>query len=109
MKSDKPMKLVVSDSYKGNSKTFWNYIKSTKQESSGISPLKNEDGFLKSDSHSKANILNTQFQPAFNKEDTSSLPDKGPSPYPDSPTIEVNWKGGTQTPHGTKFLQGYRT
>ena len=29
----------------------------------------------------------------FTKEDTSSLPDKGPSPYPSMPNIEVNWKG----------------
>ena len=48
-----------------------------------------EGWFLKSDSTSKANILNDQFV----SEDTSSLPDKGPSPYPSMPDIEVNWKG----------------
>ena len=74
------MQDVVSDSYKGNSKKFWSYIKSTGQESAGVSPLKNEDGFLKSDNQSKANILNNQFESVFTKEDTSSIPDKGPSP-----------------------------
>ena len=27
------------------------------------------------------------------KKDTSTMPDKGPSPYPDMPKLEVNWKG----------------
>ena len=87
------MQEVVSDSYKGNPKKFWSYIKSAGQEASGVSPLKNEDGFLKSDSPSRANILNRQFESVFTKEDTSTMPDKGPSPHPDMPNIEVNWKG----------------
>ena len=87
------MEDVVSDSYKGNPKKFWSYIKSTRQESAGVSPLKNEDGFLKSDNLSKANILNNQFESVFTKEDTSSLPDKEPSPHPELPDITVNWKG----------------
>ena len=74
------MQDVVSDSYKGNPKKFWSYIKSTGQESAGVSPLKNEDGFLKSDNQSKANILNNQFESVFTNEDTSSIPDKGPRP-----------------------------
>ena len=87
------MKTAVSDTFKENPKKFWAYVKSTGQEASGVSPLKNKDGFLKSDSTSKANILNEQFVSVFTKEDTSSLPDKGPSPYPSMPNIEVNWKG----------------
>ena len=74
----------VSDSYKDNPKKFWTYIKSTGNESTGVSPLKNEDSFLKSDNQSKANILdlNNQFESVFTMKDTSSLPDKGPSPHP---------------------------
>ena len=83
----------MSDTFKENPKKFWAYVKSTGQEASGVFPLKNKDGFLKSDSTSKANILNEQFVSVFTKEDTSSLPDKGPSPYPSMPNIEVNWKG----------------
>ena len=65
------MQDVVSDSYKGNPKKFWSYIKSTGQESAGVSPLKNEDGSLKSDNQSKANCpqqptLN-QFSPRTRK------------------------------------------
>ena len=87
------MKEVVSDSFKGISKKFWQYVKSIKQESSGVIPLKDENWFLKIDSHSKANIVNTQFQSVFTKEDTSSLPDKGPNPYQDIHSIKVKWKG----------------
>ena len=94
---------VVSDSYKGNPKKFWSYIKSAGQEASGVSPLKNEDGFLKSDSPSRANILNRKFESVFPKEDTSTMPDKGPSPHPDMPDIEVNWKGVH------KLLKGLKT
>ena len=97
------MQEVVSDSYKGNPKKFWSYIKSAGQEASGVSPLKNEDGFLKSDSPSRANILNRQFESVFTKEDTSTMPDKGPSPHPDMPNIEVNWKGVH------KLLKGLKT
>ena len=86
------MQEVVSESYEGNRKTFWCYIKSAGSEATGLSPLKNEDGFLKSDSHSKANILNRQFESVFTKEDTSSMPDKGHSPYPDMPKLEANLK-----------------
>jgi hypothetical protein len=39
----------------------------------------NKDGFLHSDSHIKAEILNQQFQSVYTKEDTMTLPDKGNS------------------------------
>ena len=61
------MQEVVSDSYIGNPKKFWSYIKSAGQEASGVSPLINENGFLKSDSQSRANILNGQFESVFTK------------------------------------------
>jgi hypothetical protein len=41
---------------------FWAAIKSKKQESTGVSPLKNKEGFIHSDTTSKAEILNEQFQ-----------------------------------------------
>ena len=97
------MKTAVSDTFKENPKKFWAYVKSTAQEASGVSPLKNKGDFLKSDSTSKAYILNEQFVSVFTKEDTSSLPDKGPSPYPSSmPNIEVNWKGVHKQLNGLK-------
>ena len=97
------MQEVVSESYKGNPKKFWSFIKSAGQEATGVSPLKNEGGFLQSDSHSWANILNRHFESVFTKEDTSTMPDKGPSPYLDMPNLEANWKGVH------KLLKGLKT
>ena len=59
-------------------------------------------GFLKNDSHSKANILKRQFEVVFAK-GTSTMPDKDLSPYPDMPKLEVNWKGVH------KLLKGLKT
>ena len=39
---------LVSKDAQENPKTFWSYIKSKKQESSGVAPLKNKDSFLHS-------------------------------------------------------------
>jgi hypothetical protein len=41
-----------------------------------ITSLLNKDGFLHSDSHIKAEILNHQFQSVYTKEDTTTLLDK---------------------------------
>ena len=81
------MKTAVSDTFKDNQKTFRSFMKNTRQEATGVSQLKINDAFLKSDSTSKANILNDQFVSVFTKEDTNSLQDKGPIPYPSMPTI----------------------
>ena len=68
-------------------------MKAKKQESTGVAPLKNEDGFIHSNSQSKAEILNAQFQSVYTKEDLSSMPDKGPSPYPSMDNIVFNTRG----------------
>ena len=62
------MKETVSDCLKENPKKFWSVIKNTRQEATGVSSLKNKDGFLKSGSLSKANILNDQFVSTFTKD-----------------------------------------
>ena len=84
--------MVTSDQ-KDKPKHFWSYVKAKKQESTGVAPLKNEDGFIHSNSQSKAEILNAQFQSVYTKEDLSSMPDKGPSPYPSMDSILFNAKG----------------
>jgi hypothetical protein len=64
-------------------------IKSRKQESSGITSLKNKDDYLHSDTVSKADILNKQFHSVYTKEDHTNMPDKGPSPYPSMMKIQI--------------------
>ncbi|CAG2210271.1 ABCC5 [Mytilus edulis] len=61
----------------GITKQFWRYVKSRKQESSGVSTL-NVDGQIKEDNTSKAEALNNQFQSVFTEEDMASFPNMGP-------------------------------
>lgn len=87
------MEEIVSSDFRTNSKKFWAYVKSKGAESAGVPPLKNNNGFLKSDNLGKAEILNDQFKSVFTEEDTSNVPSKGKSPYPDMPGITVREKG----------------
>ena len=89
----KYMNDVISTDLKENPKRFWAAIKSKKQESTGVSPLKNKGGFIHSDTTSKAEILNEQFQSVYTKENTSTMPDKGQSKYPSMKDIVINTKG----------------
>ena len=52
---------TVNQDLTSNSKRFYSYVKSKRQETTGISPLLNQDGFLHSRSTNKAEILNQQF------------------------------------------------
>ena len=52
-----------------NTKSFWNYIKSQRQDTVGVSPLKKK-GQLYSDSNTKASILQDQVTSVFTTDDT---------------------------------------
>ena len=93
---------VIGQSAQENPKKFWSYIKGKKQESSGVSPLRNVDGVIHSEANVKANILNRQFVSVFTKEDKANIPDKGPSPYASSPYASM--EGITVTPNGVEKL-----
>ena len=64
-----------------NSKPFWRYIKSKRQNGNGVSPLK-ENGQLHSDSRRKAEIFTNQFLPQF-------LPRKTPQIYLNYPDHRI--------------------
>jgi hypothetical protein len=87
------MEDVVSENHKGNPKKFWAYVKSKRQDSSGVPPLKDKDGFVRSDSLTKAEILNAQFQSVYTRESMSHLPDMGSKQQPDMDRIIVNRRG----------------
>ncbi len=57
---------------KKDTKCFWRHVKSNRQDSMGVSPLQ-EKGVLQSDSSSKAQILNRQFQSVFTMEDVTTI------------------------------------
>ena len=84
---------TVSNDYRDNTKKFWSYVKSRGQETTGVSPLKNKDGFLQSGNIARANILNDQFVSVFTKENTTNIPNMGHSTTPSMPDIIIDWKG----------------
>ena len=59
----------------------------------GVTPLRKDDGFLYSDTETKAEILNDQFYSVYTREDMTSMPEKGQRPYPDMPDIHIGEAG----------------
>ncbi|XP_072021366.1 uncharacterized protein [Amphiura filiformis] len=57
-----------------NTKPFWNFLKTKKQEVFGVSTLKTADGKFASSTTEKANALNDQFCSVFTKEDHRNAP-----------------------------------
>ena len=85
--------LIDSNDNNKNLKRFWHYVKSKRQDNVGIGALKNQANDMVTDSTEKAEILNKQFKSVFTVEDTSTVPDKGTSPYPSIPDINVTLNG----------------
>ena len=73
-------------------KKFWSFVKSLKNDASGINTLI-ENGILKTDTLDKANICNRQFQSAFTRESNDEIPSKGTSPFTAMGEITVDPKG----------------
>ncbi|MES9904902.1 MAG: reverse transcriptase family protein [Sedimenticola sp.] len=92
-----------TDHTRTTNKKFWSFIKSQKNDSSNIASLR-DNGILKSDTKTKANILNSQFKSVFTSEPDGALPNKGPSPFPSMEDIFVDTNGiekllGKLNPH----------
>lgn len=80
------------DSSRAKPKNLFSYIKSTRSDNSGVAPLKKE-GKLITETEEKANILNQQFQSVFTNETDLNIPEKGPSPHPQMPSIHISETG----------------
>ena len=75
-------------------KSLWHYLKSRKQENSGIGTLINpQNGHSITNPIEKATILNEQFKSIFTIDDSSSIPDKGPSVHPTLPSFDITEQG----------------
>ena len=75
-----------------NTKPFWKYIKSQKQDTIGVTALKDQ-GKLHTDNKVKAELLNKQFKSVFTQEDTTSVPKlMGPS-FPPILELHIECKG----------------
>ena len=75
-----------------NPNKLWSYIKSKRCDNTGIASLLS-DGKPHSDNISKTRLLNEQFSSVFTRANTSSLPNLGPSPYPDIQRFDVTEEG----------------
>ena len=85
---------LISPDNSTNPKRLYNYIKNQRKYQSGIPQLQDKDGFIRSDSQTKANILNQHFQSVFTQnEDISTIPDKGTSPHPRMQHITITPTG----------------
>ena len=78
-----------------NSKSFWSYIKSQRQDRCGVSPTLHDDQ-LHSISKRKAEILNQQFCSVFTDEDTPNMSKLEGPPTPDKNKIEITESGITK-------------
>ena len=76
----------------GNQKKFWSFVKLNKTKNIGIPILSDTDGLHITD-NAKAEALNRQFVSVFTNDDGNSLPDKGPSPFPDMDDINFTQPG----------------
>ena len=82
--------IITKGLEENNTKPFWKYIKSNKQDNIGVAPLK-ANGKLVNDSTGKANILAEQFKSVFTKSSTtqsSSL-----YQYPVTKNLNITEKG----------------
>ena len=75
-------------------KTFWRYVRSRRQDNTGVQPLKVNNKLITSDL-GKAEALANQFQSVFTRENTDSttMPSLPNSPYPDMPEITIQIEG----------------
>ena len=78
-----------------NSKPFWKYIKSRKQDNIGVAPLE-KNGSLVCDSKEKAEILLDQFQSVFTRDGGSAPPHLDPPQHPIISDININTAEVTQ-------------
>ena len=73
-------------------KKFWNYISSTKKDSSGVAPLRSE-GVLVDDTKQKAEILNKQYHSVFTPENDNEQIPQLQDNYPSMQKIHITVNG----------------
>ena len=89
---DKYLSNIITSS-NSNKKPSWHYVKSKRQDHSGISTLISTTGTIAFESSEKAKAFNEYFKSVFTVEDLSYIPDKGTSPYPAIPEINITLQG----------------
>ena len=71
----------LASKIKTENKLFWSYVRSKMKTRSSLGELELTNGNLTSDSHEKANVLNSFFSSVFENEGTGELPDFTDQPF----------------------------
>ena len=75
-----------------NTKPFWSYVKSRRQDSTGVAPPK-KGITLQSDGTTKAHILLDLFKSAFTTNDGTPLPKMKGAPFPTLEQLTIDTNG----------------
>ena len=88
------MSDIIHESHENvKKKKLFRNIKSLRTDYCGVDTLQ-KDGVVYSDNQDKANVLNHYFSTVFtNRNDSSDLPNMGPSPYLNISEIEITTAG----------------
>ena len=84
--------IIEEGMQSNNTKPFWQYVKSRRQDNIGVAPLRDKSNLV-SDTKSKAAILLKQFQSVFTPEDNSPLPTMNNEQYPPIDNITISSAG----------------
>ena len=84
--------ILQTSSEEKNTKPFYRYIKAQKNDNLGISSLK-FNGLMYSNSSSKSEILNKQFQSVFTKKSTTATHRLFGNKYPSIGNLSITLKG----------------
>jgi hypothetical protein len=85
-------KILLIGLNENNTKPFWKYVKSTRQENIGVAPLQKE-GETKTDSRDKAEILNDQFKSVFTIDKENDSPTMEGPEYPTIDNLNIHTQG----------------
>jgi len=80
---------LISGQYQSRRKKyFYKFIKALRKDPCSI-PTLLKDSLTYNSNLDKSNILNKHFYSVFNKESSATLPDMGPSPYPEMASFDI--------------------
>ena len=94
-------KVINEGLQNNNTKPFWNYAKSKREDNIGIAPLKSK-GQLISDPKGRAEILVDQFVSVFTKDVGRDLPDVSNQVENDIPQLSIGEEGVFKLLHNIK-------
>ena len=97
------LQIILTTGLKsGDTKPFWKYVRSQKQEHFDITALRS-NGSLYTDSSSKSEILNKQFKSVFTPSSLDEIPKLPGQPFPPIKDLRI-------TEHGVyKLIDGINT